>query len=249
MSTPRDYSAFDKLNLERKPVGVKFTALKPEGIKHIPEKRVMCEMFYEAQEGDPFYVQEDDFLCVEPVMLGMRDPETALVSGAAGGGAGLFKEPRANRKLYQYVPRMPKNSVKYVSFASIDKLTFDPDVVIITANVKQARSILRSEGYTTGDGWSCHGTPVMACSRLYVYPVVTGKMNFTITGLSLGMEAINMQIPEGLFVISIPWNLMPTVLENLQDPNLYRSWRSSGREEHFKKFEDRLSQLRKELPG
>ena len=249
MSTPRDYSAFEKLNLKRKPVGVKFLALKPEGISRIPEKRVFCEMFKEAQEGDPFYVQEEDFLCVEPVILGMRDPETALVSGAAGGGAGLFKEPRANRKLYQYVPRMLKGSVKYVAFSSIDQLTFDPDVVIITANVSQAKSILRSDCYTTGEGWSCHGTPVMACSWLYIYPVVTGKMNFTITGLSLGMEAINLQIPAGLFLISIPWNMMPTVLENLQDPNLYRSWRSSGREEHFEKWKTRLSQLRQELSG
>jgi uncharacterized protein (DUF169 family) len=249
MSTPRDYSAFEKLNLERKPVGVKFLALKPEGIDRIREKRAMCEMFQEAQEGDPFYVQEDDFMCVEPVILGMRDPEPALVSGAAGGGAGLFKEPRANRKLYQYAPRMPKGSVNYVAFASIDRLNFDPDVVIITANVSQARSLLRSDCYTSGESWSCHGTPVLACSWLYVYPVVTGKMNFTVTGLSLGMDAINMQIPEGLFLISIPWNMMPTVLENLQDANLYRSWRSSGREEHFKKFDERLSRLRQEIPG
>lgn len=249
MSTPRDYSAFDKLNLERKPVGVKFLALKPEGIKRISEKRAFCEMFKEAQEGDPFYVQEDDFMCVEPVLLGMKDPEPALVSGSAGGDSGLFKEARANRKLYQYVPRMLKGSVNYVAFSPVDQLTFDPDVIVITANVGQARTILRSECYSSGEMWSCKGTPVMACSWLYIYPVVSGKMNFTVTGLSLGMQAINMDYPEGLFLISIPWNMMPVVIENLQDANLYRSWRSSGREEHFKKFDNRLSQLRQELPN
>jgi len=249
MSTPRDYSAFEKLNLERKPVGVKFLALKPDGIQKIKEKRAFCEMFKEAQEADPFYVQEEDFICVEPMLLGMKDPEPALVSGAAGGGAGLFKEPRANRKLYQYAPRMLKGSVNYVAFSAVDQLTFDPDVIIVTANVSQARSILRSESYTSGDMWSCKGTPVLACSWLYIYPVVSGKMNFTITGLSLGMQAINMDFPEGLFLISIPWNMLPVVMENLQDDNLYRSWRSSGREEHFNRFEKRLSQLRQEMPN
>ncbi len=249
MSTPRDYSALEKLNLERKPVGVKFLPTRPEGIERIKEKRAFCEMFKEAQETDPFYVQEEDFICVEPMLLGMRDPEPALVSGAAGGGAGLFKEPRANRKLYQYAPRMLKGTVNYVAFSAVDQLTFDPDVVVIAANVGQARSILRADSYTSGDCWSCKGTPVLACAWMYIYPVISGKMNFTVTGLSLGMQAINMDFPEGVFLISIPWNMMPTVLENLQDANLYRSWRSSGREEHFKRFEVRLNELRQEMPN
>lgn len=244
---PRDYSAFDRLKLERKPVGVKFLPVRPEGINRIETKLAFCEMFWEAQTSDPFYVQQEDFLCVEPVILGMVDPEPALVSGFVGGTAGLFQEPRANRKLYQYAPRMVKDSTKYVAFAAVDHLTYDPDVLIITARANQARTLLRAEGYSTGDPWTNIGTPVLACSWMYVYPVVTGKINFTITGLSLGMEAINAPIPEGLFIISIPWNILPTVMENLQDDNLYKSWRSSGREEHFKSFEDRLIQLRQEM--
>jgi uncharacterized protein (DUF169 family) len=246
-SMPRDYSAFDRLELERKPVGVKLLPGRPEGINRIETKLALCEMFWEAQQSEPFYVQKEDFLCVEPLILGMEDPEPVLVSGFVGGSAGLFKEARANRKLYQYAPKMLKGSVNYVAFSAVDRLTFDPDVTIITANVKQARTILRSEGYTTGDNWSSQGTPVLACSWLYVYPIISGKMNFTITGLSLGMEAINAPIPEGLFVISIPWNVLPTVLENLQDDNLYRNWRTTDREAHFNRFEDRLKQLRQEM--
>ena len=70
MSTLRNYSAFDRLNLERKPVGVKFLPTKPEGIERLKESRALCEMFKEAQEGNPFYVQEEDFICVEPMLLG-----------------------------------------------------------------------------------------------------------------------------------------------------------------------------------
>jgi uncharacterized protein (DUF169 family) len=246
-SNPRDYSAFEKLKLERKPVGIKFQALKPEGVARINKKRAFCEMFLEAQESGPFYVQEDDFICVEPLLLGMKDPEPALVSGTAGGTAGLFKEARANRKIYQYIPKMLKGSVNYVVFSPVDRLIFDPDVVVITANIDQARTILRSEGYTSGDSWLSRGTPVMACSWLYIYPVTSGRINFTVTGLSLGMQALNVPLPQGLFLISIPWNRVSTVLENLQDANLYRSWRSSGREEHFNKFNNRLTQLRQEM--
>jgi uncharacterized protein (DUF169 family) len=244
---PRDYSVFDRLNLERKPVGVKFLPSQPDGINRIKDKLAFCEMFLAAQQGDPFYVQKEDFLCVEPLLLGMEDPEPVLVSGFAGGSAGLFKEARANRKMYQYIPKMLKGSVKYVTFASMDRLTFEPDVLVVMADVRQARTILRAEGYSTGDKWSSQGTPVMACSWMYIYPVLSGQINFTVTGLSLGMEAINAPVPEGLFIISIPWNLLSTVTENLKDDNLYRSWRRSGREEHFGNFNKRLSQLRREM--
>ena len=245
MNTPfRNYDVLQKLNLERPPVGVKFLPSRPDDISRIPEKRAMCEMFLAAQEQPPFYVQKEDFLCVEPLLLGMENPDPPLVSGYAGGSAGLFREPRANRKLYQYVPRMLPGSVNCVAFAALDRMTFDPDVLVIVANVDQARTLLRAEGYTSGNGWSCQGTPVMACSWLYIYPVVSGKINFTVTGLSLGMQALNVPIPQGLFIISIPWNLLTIVLENLEDPNLYRSWQSSGRDEHFSRFNARLAELR-----
>ncbi len=242
-----DYSVFSRLQLERQPVGVKFLPSRPEGIARIPEKRALCEAFVAALQQPPFYIQEEDFLCIEPLLLGMKNPEPVLVSGFLGGTAGLFKEARANRKLYNYVPRMLPGSVKTVVFSALNKMTFDPDVLVIIATPSQASTILRAEGYTSGEGWNAQGTPVMACSWLYIYPVVTGKINFTITGLSLGMQALNVPLPEGLFVISIPWNLLPIVTANLGDDNLYKSWRTSGRDEHFARFETRLAELRQEM--
>jgi len=248
-SNNRYVSAFERLNLERNPVGVKFLALKPDGIERIKKRVALCEMFYEAQEKGSFYVQKEDFLCVEPLILGMVDPEPVFQSGLAGGEAGLYKEVRANRKVYQYIPKMLKGSVNYVAFSPVDQLTFDPDVLIITANVDQARTILRAEGYSSGDMWSAKGTPILACAWIYVYPVMSGKINYTITGLHLGMRAINAPIPQGLFLISVPWNLLPTVLENLQDEGMYKEWQSSGREEHYKKFNEHCAELRQKMPN
>lgn len=243
-SIPRDYSAFDRFNFERKPVGVKFLAMKPEGIERIKKGPALCEMFVEAQTKKPFYVQQEDFVCVEPFIMGMTDPTPPLVSGMGGGGV-LYKEARGNSRLYQFIPRMLKGSVNFVAFAAIDQLPFDPDVLVITASVSQAKVLLRSIGYTTGDIWSCKGTPVMACSWMYVYPFISGKVNFTVTGLSLGMEAINTPIPEGLFIISIPWHLLPVIIENVQDDNLFRSFQSPSREEHFGNFSKHLEELKR----
>jgi uncharacterized protein (DUF169 family) len=245
-----DYSVFDRFNFERKPVGVKFLSIKPEGIERAKKKVALCEMFNEALESGPFYVQKEDFICVETLVLGMEDPEPVFVSGVAGGEAGLYREIRANRRAYQFIPRMMRGSVNYVVFSPADQLTFDPDVLIVTANnMEQARNILRAEGYSSGNPWSAQGTPILACSWLYVYPVLSGKINYTVTGLHLGMRAINSSIPEGLFVISIPWNLLPTVMDNLRDENLYVEWQSANREEHFAKFNDHCAKLRKQMPN
>jgi uncharacterized protein (DUF169 family) len=245
-SNPRDYSVFDKFDFERKPVGVKFVITKPESIERLDKELNFCEMLKEAQTGSPFYVGKGDFHCVEPMVLGMVDPEPVLVSGLLGGSSGLFKEARANRKLYQYIPKMLKGSVRYVVFSPIDQLTFDPDVTVITATVAQAQTILRSVGYSTGDYFSSKATPVVSCAWMYVYPVLSGEMNFTVTGLGLGMQALSV-FPPGLFLISVPWNLLPTMMENLQEMYVGPPPPPPAAHEHRSGFKETLADLRKKI--
>src|SRR4030042_3621335 len=138
----RDYSVFKRFNFERQPVGVKFLPTRHEGIERITKRLSFCEMFKEAQTSKPFYVQREDFYCVEPIILGMEDPDPMLLSGLVGEIDGFFEEARANRKIYQYLPRMMKGSVNYVVFSPINQLTFDPDVLIVIAAVSKAQLIL-----------------------------------------------------------------------------------------------------------
>jgi uncharacterized protein (DUF169 family) len=245
-SNLRDYSVFDKFDFERKPVGVKFVITKPEGIERLGKELNFCEMLREAQVGNTFYVGEGDFQCAEPMVLGMEDPEPVLVSGLLGGSSGLFKEARANRKLYQYLPKMPKGSVKYVAFSPIDQLTFDPDVMVITATVSQAQPILRSVGYSTGDYFSSKATPVVSCAWIYVYPVLSGEMNFTVTGLGLGMQALQV-FPPGLFLISVPWNLFNIMMNNLEEMNIGPLPPPPSAAEHRKRYKQALNDLRKKI--
>jgi uncharacterized protein (DUF169 family) len=212
-----DYSILNKFRFERKPVGVDFMIERPEGIKRLDKELNMCEMLKEAQENDPFYVGPDDFVCVgvEQMILGMKEPEPVLVSGLFGGDEGLFKGANACRAMYQYLPRLPKGSVQYVAFAALDKLSYDPDVLVMTANINQAQPLLRSINYSTGQPFISKATPIVACSWIYVYPVLSGELNYLITGLGLGMQALNI-FPPGLFLISVPFQLIPIMLDNLK---------------------------------
>ena len=217
-SNKQDYSALDKFNFERKPVGVKFMITKPEGIKRIDKELNMCEMLKEAQDNDAFYVGEEDLVCVgvEQMILGMEDPEPVLVSGIFGGEEGLFRGDNACRAMYDYLPRMQKGSVRYVAFAPLDKMTFDPDVLVMTATLPQAQTLLRSINYSTGRPFVSKLTPVVACSWIYIYPVISGELNYFVTGLGLGVQAMNV-FPPGLFIISVPYQQIPTMLDNIKD--------------------------------
>ncbi len=213
-SQPKDYSVLDKFNFEYKPIGVKYLPTRPEGIRKLDKALNFCEMIKEAQNEEPFYVAPDSWHCVERFLLGMEDPEPIYISGLFGGDEGLYAEPRANRQMYNHLPMMLKGSVQHVAFSSYDKFTTDPDVLVITASLAQAPTLLRAINFSTGDVITSKVTPVVACSWIMIHPALTGELNYVVTGLGLGMQALNI-FPPGLFIISIPWQKMPVALENL----------------------------------
>jgi uncharacterized protein (DUF169 family) len=243
----QDYSIFDKFNFERKPVGIKFLPYKPEGIERLNKSLYFCQMFKEAQTSQPFYVQREDFHCTEPLTLGMEDPDPTFLSGLVGETDDLYEELRANQKIYQLVPRMLKGTVKSVVFSPIDQLTFDPDVLIVAAdNVDQARIILRALVYSTGETWSSKGTPVLACSWLYVYPYLSGEVNYTVTGLSMGMQTLKV-LPQGLMLISIPWTKLLMIVKNLQKMGWHPISETITEEDHKKRFEAILKEITEKI--
>lgn len=245
-SIQQDLSVFNKFNFDRPPVGVKFLFGKPDGIKKLDKTLALCEMLREAQGSAPFYATKDDFECVGPLILGMAESEPIFESGQLGPRLELFKEPRANNRIYYYIPRMIRGTVNYIAFSPLDKLSFTPDVLIVTAKPSQAELILRAMTYTTGKMWTAKGTSVIGCAWLFVYPYLSGELNFTVTGLGVGMKARQV-LPEGLILISIPWDLLPTLVENLQDMKWVPIEHTRSRDENSKEFKKLAETLAKEF--
>jgi uncharacterized protein (DUF169 family) len=99
-----DLSIFQRFQFERPPVGIKYLLNKPDGIQKLDKKLALCEMLPEAHKGSPFYATADDFECVGPIVLGMVEPDAILESGQVGPRLGIYKEPRANRRVYPPSP-------------------------------------------------------------------------------------------------------------------------------------------------
>jgi len=240
-----DYSILDKFDFERKPVGVKFLPNKPKGIKKLDKVLDFCEMLVEAQEGKAFYAGKEEFTCIGPLLLGMIDEDPVFESGRVGPKLEAFKDDRANRRIYDYLPRLPKNVINYVAFAPLDKLTFEPDILIVLATTSQAEIFIRAKAYTTGEMWTARGTPVAGCSWLYLYPYQSGEMNFTVTGFGFGMRSRRL-FPEGRILFTIPWDKLPGILKNLEEMTWVPHSYTIGGEAHKKKVKRIAEELKKD---
>ena len=215
-STRLDYTIFDKFNFENKPVGIKFLLNKPEGLEQTDKIMPICRLFTEAQTGEPFYATKDNFSCVDRVVLGMTDPEAYMVSGQIGAKEQIYQEARANSRLYHHIQKFSKDTVRYVAFSAHDKLTFEPDLLIITAKPSDAEIIFRALSYSIGKPLTSKFTPVLMCAWLFAYPHITGEINYTVTGIGYGIR-MQRVLPEGLFLISVPYDFLPLLIDNLQE--------------------------------
>jgi uncharacterized protein (DUF169 family) len=215
-----DLSIFGKLELEKPPVGVKYLFRRPEGIKQLDKKMALCEMLVEAQQSiEPFYFTSENETCFGAQAIGMTG-DGASPSFAASGELGvkleLFQEPRANKKLFQSNPNLDKGTVNYAIFAPLDKISFEPDLLILQTNAKQAEIVLRAMTYSTGELYESRTSTALSCAWLYAYPYISGKVNYYITGLGFG--SIGREVFEaGWVLIAIPCNWLSVIAENLKE--------------------------------
>jgi uncharacterized protein (DUF169 family) len=240
-----DLSIFERFDFEYAPVGVKFLFERPQGIEQLEKTLPFCQMVREAQERrTPFYFAKENEDCFGTMTLGMVDVPPFAEAGILGERYEIFQEPRANQRIYQHIVKFPKGTVNYVAYSVIAALTFEPDLLIVMATPSQAEIIMRALSYTTGELWESKKTPVMGCSWIYNYPYLTGKVNYMVTGMSFGAKAKEV-FPEGWLLISIPWDKLVTVVQNLEEMTWVLPSYAEGRE----KFCQREARLREEAFG
>jgi len=237
-----DLSIFGKLDLEKPPVGVKYLFSKPEGIEPLDTKLALCEMLGEAQQrGAPFYFTKENENCFGKATLGMIAESPAFAeSGELGVKLEIFQDARANKRLFQVNPGLPKGTVNYVVFSPLDKINFEPDLLILMTNARQAEIVLRAMTYSTGELYESKTSTALSCSWLYAYPYLSGKVNYYITGLGFGSIGRKVFEP-GWLLIAIPYNWLPTIAQNLKEMKWELTAYTLGREK-FNQWEKGILQ-------
>jgi uncharacterized protein (DUF169 family) len=215
--TQKDLAILNKFDFDIQPVGVKFLVRRPDLIDRLGENMALCEMLKKAQEGNVFYADAENHTCEAGLyVLGQADAPEPFIGGEFGAGLKIFEEPRVASRLYLYIPKIGRGVVNYVAFSPLNTLPFEPDVLILLANANQTEILLRAVSYRTGKMWLSKFSPAIGCAWTYIYPYLTGELNYTITGLGHGMKRRKL-FPEGLQLVSIPFDLLSSLLQTLQD--------------------------------
>jgi uncharacterized protein (DUF169 family) len=243
-----DLSVFGKLDLEKPPVGVRFSMRKPEGIERLDKKLGLCEMLVEAQNrATPFYITGENETCFGKQALGMLTGSPSFArSGELGVRFEIFQDARANKKLSQYNPGMPPGTVSYVVFSTLDAINFEPDLLIIMAEARQAEIVLRAMTYSTGEIYESKTSTALSCAWLFVYPYLSGKVNYFVTGLGFGSIGRKAFEP-GKVLISIPYNWIPTIAQNLEEMKWDLTAFTIGRDGFDKWVKDLQEELAREF--
>jgi uncharacterized protein (DUF169 family) len=208
----------DRLDLQIAPIALKYCTRQPDGLEPLEHRMAFCEMIKHAQLGNAFYSRYPNHTCAAgPLVLGGPSAPDAFETGDFGARLGAYEEPRAMRRRYDEAPMLAKGSIDSVAFAPLDKLGFEPDLLVLVADrTEQTSILLRSLVYKTGEMYVSRSTFVIGCAWLYVYPCLTGQWNYITTGLSMGMTRRNL-VPPGYQIITVPYDRFPAMLENLQD--------------------------------
>jgi uncharacterized protein (DUF169 family) len=229
--TKEHAAVLEEFNFDVPPVGVKFLVKRPDGVERLDENMALCEMLKRAQEGKAFFADAKNHACEAGLyVLGQTDAPVPFVSGAFGAGLQIYEEPRSASRLYRHIPKIGRGVVHQVAFAPLDKLSFEPDLLILLAETSQTEILLRAMSYRTGEMWISKYTPAIGCAWIYVYPYLTGELNYTLTGLGHGMKRRKL-FPEGRQIVAIPFDRLPTMLQTLQDmPWVLPAYQSDGAE-------------------
>ena len=215
--TKEHVAILDKFDFDLPPVGVKFLAKPPDMVERIDKNMAFCEMLKNAQQGHAFFAGAENHTCEAGLyVLGQADAPEPFINGEFGAGLQIYEEPRTASRLYLHIPKIDTGVVHYVAFSPLEKLLFDPDILILLADTNQTEILLRAMSYKTGKMWVSKFTPAIGCAWTYIYPYLTGELNYFITGLGHGMKRRQL-FPEGRQIISIPFDLLPSLLQTLQD--------------------------------
>ena len=239
-----DLSIFGKLDLEKPPVGVKYLFKKPEGIEQLDKNLALCEMLVEAQNRDtPFYFARENETCFGSQSLGMVSGSPSFAkSGELGVKFELFQEARANKKLTQHNPGLPEGTVNYVVLSPLKTIDFEPDLLILMTDARKAEIVLRAMTYSTGELYESKTSTALSCAWLYVYPYISGKVNYYITGLGFGSTSRKVFEP-GKVLISIPYNWLPMIVQNMKE----MTWKPRAFDMGTEKFGQWVHEIAAEL--
>ena len=201
------------LKLGSSPIAISFSTKAPKGVEQIKSEMRLCQMLDKVRfDSEIFYTTSDNHTCDGgSSSCGMKDLSERIKNGEFLLKMGLFGSERAARRFINSNPRIESGTVKVVTFSPLEKVTFEPDVIVQICSAKQGMIIAEAFAYESGKRTlGMTGPPI--CSSIVAAPFLTGEVVY-----SFGDHGArnNMRIKDEEVFVGIPAELLPCIVENL----------------------------------
>jgi len=205
------------LGIEREPVAIKWSLREPKDIKKEEGKSRFCTKLDKASNGEIFYSTVEEEECMGGLRYsGLKDPKELprnMQSGSFLVPAGVYKSVPAVQRSWQHNKAVESGIFTAVIFAPLVKADFEPDLVYIICNSKQAMMILHANAYDSGShGLGADSGPI--CSSMAAIPYLTGKVTYGFGDIG---SRNNMDLKPEDVMVTIPAADLKRILDNLKE--------------------------------
>lgn len=174
----------DKLGLEKSPVAIKLVLKEedlPEGIPKIQESVRHCEMVQKAAKGEIFYATAEEEMCKGGAgALGLMEPPEKVNTGEMYYSLGRFSSLGSAKRTVDAIPKI-EPIMKAIAYSPLETTPYDPDVVVIICNPKQAMMLAQAMVYTLGGRFEADFAGIQSiCGDAVAGPYTTKKPNITL---------------------------------------------------------------------
>ncbi len=174
----------DKLGLKKSPVAIKLLLNEddlPKGILKIDENLRHCEMVQKAAQGDIFYATAEEQACKGGAgALGLMEPPEKVKSGEMYYSLGRFSSLGSAKRTVDAIPKIDP-IMKAIIYAPLETSSFNPDVVVIICNPKQAMQLAQAMVYTLGGRFEADFAGIQSiCADAVAGPYTTKRPNITL---------------------------------------------------------------------
>ena len=136
-----------------------------------------------------------------------------MQSGAFLVPAGVYKSVPAVQRSWQHNKAVESGIFTAVIFGPLTKADFEPDLVFIICNSKQAMMILHANAYDSGShGLGADSGPI--CSSMASIPYLTGQVTYGFGDIG---SRNNMDLKPEDVMVTIPAADLKRILDNLKE--------------------------------
>ncbi|MFZ0442968.1 MAG: DUF169 domain-containing protein [Methanobacterium sp.] len=172
------------LRLEKSPVAIKLVLKEediPEGIPKIEENMRHCEMVQRAAQGETFYATAEQQACKGGAgAIGLMEPPEKVKSGEMYYSLGRFSSLGSAKRTIDAIPKI-EPIMKAIAYAPLETTSYDPDVVVIICNPKQAMQLAQAMVYTLGGRFEADFAGIQSiCADAVAGPYTTKRPNITL---------------------------------------------------------------------